>query len=88
MTIMEQKQMYVEGDNSNTFRIRIKKYIMNYGRYYEIRNIPIELRPKLPKEINLFVKKYTLKRRLSATSFYVFEGEEREKVVEMLRVFE
>ncbi|RAO99463.1 hypothetical protein PW5551_02930 [Petrotoga sp. 9PW.55.5.1] len=66
----------------------IEKYIMNYGRYYEIKNIPKELRPKVPKEINVFVKKYTLKRRLSATSFYVFEGEEREKIVEVLMVFE
>ncbi|RAO99428.1 hypothetical protein PW5551_03920 [Petrotoga sp. 9PW.55.5.1] len=79
--------MCVEGDNSNSFRIRIKKFIMNFGRYYEIRNIPKELRPKVPKEINLFVKKYTLKRRLSATSFYVFEGEEREKIVETLKAF-
>ncbi|WP_113074282.1 hypothetical protein [Petrotoga sp. 9PW.55.5.1] len=51
MTIMEQKQMYVEGDDSNSFRIRIKKYIMNFGRYYEIRNIPKELRPKVPYEL-------------------------------------
>jgi hypothetical protein len=51
MTIMEQKQMYVEGDNSNSFSIRIKKFIMNYGRYYEIRNIPKELRPKVPYEL-------------------------------------
>ncbi len=89
MTIVEQKHIYiyVEGDNSNAFRIRIKKYIMNYGRYYEIKNIPKELRSKVPKEINVFVKKYTLKRRLSATSFYVFEGEEREKLVEMLKAF-
>ena len=65
----------------------IEKYIMNYGRYYEIKNIPKELRPKVPKDINVFVKKYTLKRRLSATSFYVFERQEREKFVEMLRVF-
>ncbi|RAO99407.1 hypothetical protein PW5551_03985 [Petrotoga sp. 9PW.55.5.1] len=87
MTITEQKQIYVEGDNSNAFRIRIKKFIMNYGRYYEIRNIPKELRPKVPKEINVFVKKYTLKRRLSATSFYVFEGEERKELIETLEVF-
>ena len=65
----------------------IEKYITNYGRYYEIKNIPKELRPKVPKEINVFVKKYTLKRRLSATSFYVFEGEEREKLVEALKEF-
>ena len=65
----------------------IEKYIMNYGRYDEIKNIPKELRPKVPKEINEFVKKYTLKRRLSATSFYIFEGKEREKLVETLRVF-
>ncbi|WP_199562307.1 hypothetical protein [Petrotoga sp. 9PW.55.5.1] len=50
---------------------------MNYGRYYEIRNIPKGLRSKVPKEINVFVKKYTLKRRLSATSFYVFEEKKR-----------
>ncbi|HOP23913.1 MAG TPA: hypothetical protein PLO45_01170 [Defluviitoga sp.] len=65
----------------------IEKYIMNYGRYYEIKNIPKELRPKVPKEINVFVKKYTLKRRLSATSFYVFERQEREKFVEALKMF-
>jgi hypothetical protein len=33
------------------------------------------------------VKKYTLKRKPSAISFYVFEGKEREKLVETLRVF-
>ena len=87
MTIMKQKHIYVEGDNSNAFRIRIKKFIMNYGRYYKIRKIPKELKPKVPKEINVFVKKYTLKRRLSATSFYIFEGEEREKIVETLKAF-
>ncbi len=65
----------------------IEKYIMNYGRYYEIKNIPKELRPKVPKDINVFVKKYTLKRKPSAISFYVFEGKEREKLVETLRVF-
>ncbi|HQD63426.1 MAG TPA: hypothetical protein PK894_07510, partial [Defluviitoga sp.] len=64
----------------------IERYIMNYGRYYEIKNIPKELRPKVPKEINVFVKKYTLKRRPSATSFYVFEEKEREEVVEMLKM--
>ena len=61
---------------------------MNYGRYYEIRDIPKELTPKVPKEINQFVKKYILKRRLSATSFYIFEGKEREELVEMLKRFE
>ena len=66
----------------------IERYIMNYGRYYEIKNIPKELRPKVPKEINVFVKKYTLKRRPSAISFYVFEGKEREEVVEILEEFE
>ncbi|MBL5982380.1 hypothetical protein NAAC61_10590 [Petrotoga sp. 8T1HF07.NaAc.6.1] len=76
---------YIKLD-SNQKKI-IEKFIMNYGRYYEIRNIPKELRPKMPKEINLFVKKYTLKRKLSATSFYVFEGDEREKIVEALKVF-
>ena len=65
----------------------IERYIMNYGRYYEIKNIPKELRPKVPKEINVFVKKYTLKRRPSAISFYVFEGKEREKFVETLKMF-
>jgi len=74
---MEQKQMYVEGDDSNSFSIRIKEFIMNFGRYYEIRNIPKELRSKVPKEINVFVKKHTLKRRLSASSFYVFEEKKR-----------
>ncbi|MDK2906697.1 MAG: hypothetical protein PWQ66_658 [Petrotoga sp.] len=64
MTIMKQKHIYVEGDNSNAFRIRIKKFIMNYGRYYEIRKIPKELRPKVPKEINVFVNKYTLKKTI------------------------
>jgi len=65
----------------------IEKYIMNYGRYYEIKNMPKELRPKVPKEINVFVKKYTLKRRPSATSFYIFEGEERKELVETLEAF-
>ena len=65
----------------------IEKYIMNYGRYYEIKNIPKELRPKVPKDINIFVKKYSLKRRLSATSFYVFEGKERKELVETLEAF-
>ena len=65
----------------------IERYIMNYGRYYEIKNIPKELRPKVPKEINVFVKKYTLKRRPSAISFYVFEGKEREELFETLKVF-
>ena len=66
----------------------IERYIMNYGRYYEIKNIPKELRPKVPKEINVFVKKYTLKRRPSAISFYVFEGKEREELFEILEEFE
>ena len=65
----------------------IERYIMNYGRYYEIKNIPKELRPKVPKEINVFVKKYTLKRRPSGISFYVFERQEREKFVEALKMF-
>ena len=66
----------------------IEKYIMNYGRYYEIKNIPKELRPKVPKDINVFVKKYTLKRKPSAISFYIFEGKEREELVETLKMFE
>jgi hypothetical protein len=66
----------------------IERYIMNYGRYDEIKNIPKELRPKVPKEINVFVKKYTLKRRPSAISFYVFEGKEREELFEILEEFE
>ena len=66
----------------------IERYIMNYGRYDEIKNIPKELTPKVPKEIDQFVKKYTLKRRPSAISFYVFEGKEREELVEMLKMFE
>ena len=61
---------------------------MNYGRYDKIRDIPKELRLKVPKEINLFVKKYTLKRKPSATSFYIFEGKEREELVETLKMFE
>ncbi len=65
----------------------IEKYIMNYGRYYEIKNIPKELRPKVPKDINVFVKKYTLKRKPSAISFYVFEGKERKELVETLEAF-
>ncbi len=44
----------------------IERYIMNYGRYYEIKNIPKELTPKVPKEINIFVKEYMLKRIHSA----------------------
>ena len=66
----------------------IERYIMNYGRYYEIKNILKELRPKVPKEINELVKKYTLKRKPSAISFYVFEGKEREELVETLKMFE
>ncbi|PNR96369.1 hypothetical protein [Petrotoga olearia] len=55
----------------------IEKFIMNYGRYYDLKDIPKEFTPKVPKEIDPFVKKYTLKRKPSAVSFYVFEGEER-----------
>ncbi|PNR94868.1 hypothetical protein X924_05515 [Petrotoga sp. 9PWA.NaAc.5.4] len=66
----------------------IERYIMNYGRYYEIKNIPKELTPKVPKEIDQFVKEYTLKRIPSAISFYVFEGKEREELVETLKMFE
>jgi len=77
---------YIKADSKQ--KDIIEKYIMNYGRYYEIKNIPKELRPKVPKDINVFVKKYTLKRRLSATSFYVFERQEREKIVETLKVFD
>lgn len=55
----------------------VEKFIMNYGRYYDLKDIPKEITPKVPKEINPFVKKYTLKRKSSAVSFYVFEGEER-----------
>jgi hypothetical protein len=72
--------------NSNQKDI-IEKFIMNYGRYYEIKNIPKELRPKVPKEINVFVKKYTLKRIPSGISFYVFEEQEGDEVVETLKVF-
>ena len=61
----------------------VEKFIMNYGRYYDLKDIPKEFTPKVPKEINPFVKKYTLKRKPSAISFYVFEGEERGEFVEI-----
>lgn len=60
-------------------RKTIEKFIMNYGRYYDLKDIPKEFTPKVPKEIDPFVKKYTLKRKPSAVSFYVFEGGEREE---------
>jgi hypothetical protein len=78
-------EKYIKVDSKR--KDMIERYIMNYGRYYEIKNIPKELRPKVPKEINVFVKKYTLKRRPSAISFYVFEGKEREELFETLKVF-
>ncbi|PNS00186.1 hypothetical protein X927_04250 [Petrotoga mexicana DSM 14811] len=65
----------------------VEKFIMNYGRYYDLKDIPKEFTPKVPKEINPFVKKYTLKRKPSAISFYVFEGEEREEFVEIIGKF-
>ncbi|KUK22106.1 MAG: Uncharacterized protein XD57_1795 [Thermotoga petrophila] len=65
----------------------IEKFMMNYGRYYDLKDIPKEFTPKVPKEINPFVKKYTLKRKPSAISFYVFEGDEREKFVEISNNF-
>ena len=78
-------EKYIKVDSKR--KDMIERYIMNYGRYYEIKNIPKELRPKVPKEINVFVKKYTLKRRPSGISFYVFERQEREKFVEALKMF-
>ncbi len=78
-------EKYIKVDSKR--KDMIERYIMNYGRYDEIKNIPKELRPKVPKEINVFVKKYTLKRRPSAISFYVFEGKEREELFETLKVF-
>ncbi|ABX31416.1 hypothetical protein Pmob_0691 [Petrotoga mobilis SJ95] len=65
----------------------VEKFIMNYGRYYDLKDIPKEFTPKVPKEIDPFVKKYTLKRKPSAISFYVFEGEEREEFVEICNNF-
>ncbi len=65
----------------------IEKFIMNYGRYYDLKDIPKEFTPKVAKEINPFVKKYTLKRKPSALSFYVFEGEERAELVEIIGNF-
>ncbi|POZ90518.1 hypothetical protein [Petrotoga sp. SL27] len=65
----------------------LEKFIMNYGRYYDLKDIPKEILPKVPKEINPFVKKYTLKRKPSAISFYVFEGEEREEFAEIIDNF-
>ncbi|PNR89059.1 hypothetical protein X925_04130 [Petrotoga sp. 9T1HF07.CasAA.8.2] len=79
-------EKYIKADSKQ--KDMIERYIMNYGRYDEIKNIPKELRPRVPKEINVFVKKYTLKRRPSAISFYVFEGKEREELVETLKAFE
>jgi ribosomal protein L31 len=61
----------------------VEKFIMNYGRYYDLKDIPKEFTPKVPKEIDPFVKKYTLKRKPSAVSFYVFEGEEREEFIKI-----
>ncbi|POZ89288.1 MULTISPECIES: hypothetical protein [Petrotoga] len=60
---------------------------MKHLRYYDLKNIPKEFTPKVPKEIDPFVKKYTLKRKPSAISFYVFEGEEREELVEIIGKF-
>ncbi|ABX32045.1 hypothetical protein Pmob_1341 [Petrotoga mobilis SJ95] len=65
----------------------IEKFIMNYGRYYDLKDIPKEFTPKVPEEINPFVKKYTLKRKPLALSFYVFEGEDREEFVEIIGNF-
>ncbi|PNR97537.1 hypothetical protein [Petrotoga olearia] len=65
----------------------IERFIMNYGRYYDLKDIPKEFTPKVPKEIDPFVKKYTLKRKPSAVSFYVFEGEERGEFVEIIGNF-
>jgi ribosomal protein L12E/L44/L45/RPP1/RPP2 len=65
----------------------IEEFIMNYGRYYDLKDIPKEFAPKVPKEIDPFVKKYTLKRKPSAISFYVFEGEERGEFVEIIGNF-
>jgi hypothetical protein len=65
----------------------VEKFIMNYGRYYDLKDIPKEFTPKVPEEINPFVKKYTLKRKPSAISFYVFEGEYREEFVEIIGNF-
>ncbi|MGY4686884.1 hypothetical protein [Petrotoga sp. DB-2] len=65
----------------------VEKFIMNYGRYYDLKDIPKEFTPKVPKEIDPFVKKYTLKRKPSAISFYVFEGEERGEFVEIISNF-
>ncbi|ABX32222.1 hypothetical protein Pmob_1521 [Petrotoga mobilis SJ95] len=65
----------------------VEKFIMNYGRYYDLKDIPKEFTPKVPKEIDPFVRKYTLKRKPSAISFYVFEGEEREEFVKIIGNF-
>ncbi|POZ88310.1 hypothetical protein [Petrotoga sibirica] len=65
----------------------VEKFIMNYGRYYDLKDIPKEFTPKVPKEIDPFVKKYTLKRKPSAVSFYVFEGEEREEFIKISNNF-
>ncbi|WP_041534132.1 hypothetical protein [Petrotoga mobilis] len=75
-------------DLDTTQQKTVEKFIMNYGRYYDLKDIPKEFTPKVPKEINPFVKKYTLKRKPSAISFYVFEGEEREEFVEIVKAFE
>ncbi|POZ89267.1 MULTISPECIES: hypothetical protein [Petrotoga] len=60
---------------------------MKHLRYYNLKDIPKEFTPKVPKEINSFVKKYTLKRKPSAISFYVFEGEEREEFIKISNNF-
>jgi hypothetical protein len=38
--------------------------------------------------LHCICEEYSLKRRPSAISFYVFEEKEREEVVEMLKMFE
>jgi len=53
---------------------------LKHLRYYDLKDIPKEF---TPKEIDPFVKKYTLKRKPSAVSFYVFEGEEREEFIKI-----
>jgi len=60
---------------------------LKHLRYYDLKDIPKEFTPKVPKEIDPFVKKYTLKRKPSAVSFYVFEVERREVFIKISNNF-
>ncbi len=65
----------------------IEKFIMNYGRYYDLKDIPKEFTPKVPKEIDPFVKKYTLKRKPSAFLFMFLKGEKEKSLLKLAAIF-